>query len=288
MSVTFWTIVSRSSVDATTAPTSPSFSVFAACSRAAARRRDRSVMSRAIFEAPTMSPVSFADRRDGERDRQSSAVLALPNRLVVVDRLAGADLGEDHVLFVLQLVGNQHADRLPDRLGRRVAEHPLGRRIPRRDDAVQILGDDRVVGRFDDRREPASSPRRPALRSLMSRAIFDAPMTRPASSRIGDTVSEIGMQRAVLPLADRLEVRDRLARADARQDDVFFGLAVRRDDHPNRPADGFGRRVAEHPLGGPVPGRDDAVQILADDRVVGRFDDGDQPVDWRGRPACVR
>ena len=59
MSVTFWTIVSRSSVDATTAPTSPSFSVFVACSRAAAMRRDRSVISRAIFEAPTISPCSF-------------------------------------------------------------------------------------------------------------------------------------------------------------------------------------------------------------------------------------
>ena len=59
MSVTFWTIVSRSSVEATTAPTSPSFSVFAACSRAAARRRDRSVISRATFEAPTISPFSF-------------------------------------------------------------------------------------------------------------------------------------------------------------------------------------------------------------------------------------
>ena len=31
--------------------------------------------------------------------------------------------------------------------------------------------------------------------------------------------------------------------------------------------------VAEHAFGRLVPGRDDAVQILADDRVVGRFDD---------------
>ena len=52
--------------------------------------------------------------------------LALPNRLVVVDLLARANLGEDHIFFALQLVGNQHADRLPDRLGRRVSEHSLG------------------------------------------------------------------------------------------------------------------------------------------------------------------
>ena len=46
----------------------------------------------------------------------------------------------------------------------------------------EILGDDRVVGRFDDRREPATSPSAACARSLMSRAIFDAPITRPASS----------------------------------------------------------------------------------------------------------
>ena len=40
MSVTFWTMVSRSSVEATTAPTSPSFSVLAACSRAVGQQTD--------------------------------------------------------------------------------------------------------------------------------------------------------------------------------------------------------------------------------------------------------
>ena len=80
-------------------------------------------------------------------------------------------------------------------------------------------------------------------------------------------------ERAVLPLPDRLEVRDRLTGADARQDHVFFGLAIGRDDHANRLADGLGGGVAEHAFGRPVPGRDDAVQILADDGVVRRFDD---------------
>ena len=46
----------------------------------------------------------------------------------MVDLLAGADLREDHVLFVLQFVGNQHADRSPDGFLRGVAEHPLGGR----------------------------------------------------------------------------------------------------------------------------------------------------------------
>ncbi len=51
-------MVSRSSDEATTTPTSDSFSVISACSRACCRSRTCSVMSRAIFEAPTISPAS--------------------------------------------------------------------------------------------------------------------------------------------------------------------------------------------------------------------------------------
>ena len=97
------------------------------------------------------------------------------------DRLTGADACEDQFFFGLPVGRNDHADRLADRLGGGVAEHPLGRPIPRRDDAVQILADDRVVRRFDDRHEPPVA-RVACTRSEMSRAIFDAPITRPASS----------------------------------------------------------------------------------------------------------
>jgi hypothetical protein len=49
----------RSRVEATSAPISPSVAVLAACSRAAASIRTRSVTSRAIFDAPTTRPVSL-------------------------------------------------------------------------------------------------------------------------------------------------------------------------------------------------------------------------------------
>ena len=58
-----------------------------------------------------------------------------------------------------------------------------------------------------------------------------------------------------------------------REDHVFFGLPIGGNDHPDRLADRFRGGVAEHPFGGAVPRRDDAVQVLADDGVVGRFDD---------------
>ncbi len=57
------------------------------------------------------------------------------------------------------------------------------------------------------------------------------------------------------------------------QDHGFFVLPVRRVQHRDRAADHFGSRVAEHVFGCLVPCCDDAIECLADDRVVRRFDD---------------
>src|SRR5205085_2580209 len=67
-----------------------------------------------------------------------------------------------------------------------------------------------------------------------------------------------------------------LAPAKPRQDRILFGEPVRRKQNSDRAADHFVRRVAENDLGTPVPARDDAVQILADDRVVRGLDNGRQ------------
>ena len=99
-------------------------------------------------------------------------------------------------------------------------------------------------------------------------------MIRPSASRIGDTVSEIGIERSILAAADGLEVVEAIAAANAGQRLVFLGLAILRDQPPDRRADHLGGGVAEHPLGRLVPGLDDAVEVLADDRVVGGLDDG--------------
>jgi len=75
----------------------------------------------------------------------------------------------------------------------------------------------------------------------MFRAIFEAPMTRPESSWTAP---------------------------DAREDHVFFALSIGRNDDADRLPDDFRGGVPEHAFGGAVPGRDDAVQILADDGIV--------------------
>src|ERR1700684_1389167 len=94
--------------------------------------------------------VGVLDRRDAERDRNPAAVLALPDRLVVVEAVAAADAREDLRLLVVQLRRNQDSDRLADDLFGGVAEQVFGGAVPADDDAVQRLADDRIAGRFDD------------------------------------------------------------------------------------------------------------------------------------------
>src|SRR4030095_10843582 len=81
-------------------------------------------------------------------------------------------------------------------------------------------------------------------------------------------------QRAVLSTADGFDMMDPLAAAYALQDGALFIDAIRRHENLDRLADDLLRSVAEDALRAGVPGADDAVQIFADDRIVGRFDYG--------------
>ena len=101
-------------------------------------------------------------------------------------------------------------------------------------------------------------------------------MTRPAPSRTGETVREMSIRRPSLETRDRLEVLDPLPAAKPRQDLVLLVLPLRRDDQGDRPAYGLLGGVAEEPLGPGVPCPDHALERLADDRVLGRLDDGRQ------------
>jgi hypothetical protein len=67
---------------------------------------------------------------------------------------------------------------------------------------------------------------------------------------------------------------DRLPCADPAQDEIFFGQPLLWNDDGDRPADDLLRRVPEQSLGSLVPGLHDAVEVLADDRIVRILDDG--------------
>ena len=114
---------------------------------------------------------------------------------------------------------------------------------------------------------------RPRLRSVMSRTIFDAPMTLPSSSLIGEIVSDTRIRRPSLAAAP-----SRSARCAGRPSALAMisSSSARRSGgmtsemwRPTASAAG----VAEQALGRRVPALDHAVERLADDRVVRRLDD---------------
>jgi hypothetical protein len=69
-------------------------------------------------------------------------------------------------------------------------------------------------------------------------------------------------------------VLNHLAAADAREDIVFLGLACGWDDQADRLSNRLARRIAKHALGGVVPRGDDAGQVLADNGILRRLDQG--------------
>ena len=78
---------------------------------------------------------------------------------------------------------------------------------------------------------------------------------------------------AVLAPAHRLEAVDARAPADPVDDPRLLLCAVVGYDERDGAADGLLGRVAEDPLGAPVPAADDAVQVLAHDGVARALDD---------------
>ena len=72
---------------------------------------------------------------------------------------------------------------------------------------------------------------------VTSRTIFDAPTTPPSSSVIGEIVSETRMRRPSEPQPLGLEVFDPLSGLQARDDLIFLGNPLRRDDQRDVAAD---------------------------------------------------
>ena len=94
--------------------------------------------------------VFVPHRRHGERNVNQPAVLAAPDRLVVLDARAGPDALQDLRFFALEMIGNDRGDRLADHFFGGISEQSLGARIPADDHAVEVLADDGVVGQFHD------------------------------------------------------------------------------------------------------------------------------------------
>src|SRR5271170_6166284 len=83
--------------------------------------------------------AEVSDWRNGQRDINEAAVLALSDGLVVVDPLTATDAFEDSGFFVVTIGRNEHSQRLADRFLARVAEETLRAAVPARDDAIDVF-----------------------------------------------------------------------------------------------------------------------------------------------------
>src|SRR6185437_2856171 len=77
---------------------------------------------------------------------------------------------------------------------------------------------------------------------------------------------------AVLAFPNSLKMIDPLPSPDASQNLAFFVVPLERNDRGDGPTDRLLRGVAEKAFRTPVPAADDAVQVLADDRIVTGLD----------------
>ena len=69
----------------------------------------------------------------------------------MLDAFSARDAGEDVGQLEGAVMGDDGADRLADDLLGRVSIEPFGRPVPAEDDAIEILAEDGVVARVDDR-----------------------------------------------------------------------------------------------------------------------------------------
>src|SRR3989441_1769246 len=143
--------------------------------------------------------------------------------------LAASNAVENRVLFVLMTFWNDHTNGLAHGLTFRVAEHSLRGGIPRRDDAIEVFADDGIIGRFHNRREARTVPFRVLPRRDVARDLRDTD-DRPvvANRRSGDRHVD---SSPILVNAHRLEVLNAFTTPQPPNDCVFFGAAIRRDDH---------------------------------------------------------
>ena len=89
----------------------------------------------------------IAQWRNGERDVDPPPILGDADRLIVLDALAAPKPSEDVLLFPVQFRRDNPGDRLPYHFVGLVSENCGRTGIPRRDDAIQGLADDGVIGR---------------------------------------------------------------------------------------------------------------------------------------------
>jgi hypothetical protein len=158
-----------------------------------------------------------------------------------------------------------------------VAENPRARRIGEDTGAAQIDSVDRFGRRIEQEADPLL-----AVGDLLSRAHELGDVSRDcrdADNRVGGVENRGVRDRyvdeaSVLPPTGGLQPLDAAAVARLTKNLVNLFLPAGRVEEACMPSHRFLRGVSVQTRGPVVPRRNHAVEGLADDRIVGRFDDG--------------
>ena len=189
--------------------------------------------------------------------------------------LAALQAFDDRRLLVQPVPGDQLEHRLADDLLGGIAEEALRPFVPAGDDAVEVLADDGVVRRADNGGEKYV---RPGLAPGIGDVAGDLGPADDQTLGIpegGNRHRDID-QAPILSPPLGFRALDANPVTDLVQDFRLLLLPARRDQHQDRAADRLVAAIAEDPLRRLVPARDGPVQVLADNRIVGRVDDSRQ------------
>src|SRR5262245_25669962 len=174
----------------------------------------------------------------------------------MIDLVAAANQRQHRVFFALTIGGHDDANRFADHLRRGVAEHLLRRAVPRRDDAVEVLADDRVVARLDDRRETPHG----ALGGSAAGDVAPDPERADGLAVGGENPREEqrdGDRGSVAAQPHGLEIASGLALRRAVAQRELFRFALGWNDQLYGPADRLPFGVSEYSFGPAVPRGDD-------------------------------
>ena len=236
-------------------------------------------------------PLGGADRRvaAGELARRHR-----PDRLVALDRIAHRRLRREReaipapegALGVAGSPGEHHllgpAVEQPDRAG--VGTEPGDGLLEQ--DVDRALGGDLAGERGGQLLQARGQLQRPVPGGDVAgdhRGADDAP-AGGVDRRDGEREHQ---HPPVLGHPLGLVVLEALAGQHPGEDPPLLPRPVPRDQDRDRLPDRLGRRVPVDPLGGRVPAGDDPLDVLAQDRVVGGFDDRGEALGSRPRVAAV-
>jgi len=159
----------------------------------------RSVMSRAILDAPTTFPLGIPDRRYRHRDVDQASILAPADCFKRLDAFAANNAFDDRPFFhrtgrpeIRMVIGLPKHFFFPPG----TPEEPFRAVVPARDDAIEVLGHDGVVGGIHDRGQLKRLLSRRRLSSETSTSVFSPPINATAFRSPAKVMDKAGTARA--------------------------------------------------------------------------------------------